>query len=180
MPNDRKEPIIDKDFYTLEDRVKLTWRDVRDMASEEPVRVAPTVAVPSVQPPTAQATQQPVTAAAAATPSMTAAPGTPTVPPQAPRAPITAAPGTPTVPTTPETVIRHVILTDEQKADLIKRLSIEVEASVRQAISETIELSLTNAMSRVRTDVDRSLSAIISEAVTREVNKVNWTRSRNG
>lgn len=47
---------------------------------------------------------------------------------------------------------------------------------MRQAISETIELSLTNAMARVRTDVDRSLSKIVADAITRELNQLEQTK----
>ncbi len=189
MANDRKEPIIDKDVYTLEERVKLTWRDVRELSLEEPTRVAPTLAAQppasgsaasATAPQTAGSAQSAVTqvAAVTATNPQSAA----SVSPARVNAPTStsSAPQTPpvksplTIPETPQTVVRHVILTDEQVADLIKRLSIEIEAHVRQSISETIELSLTNAMTRVRADVDRSLTNLVSEAVSRELNKINW------
>ena len=70
MPNDRKEPVIDKDVYTLEDRVKLTWRDVRDLSVEEPTLAsttpAPTPAAPVAPTPAAKAP------AATSSPSVTA------------------------------------------------------------------------------------------------------------
>lgn len=166
MPNDRKEPVIDKDVYTLEDRVKLTWRDVRDLSVEEPTLAsatpAPTPAAPVAPTPAAKAP------AATSSPSVTAH--------SAPKIDTHATPLT--VPNTAASIVaaRQGLFSEEEKAALVKRLSIEVEASVRQAISETIELSLTNAMARVRTDVDRSLSKIVADAITRELNQLEQTK----
>ena len=166
MPNDRKEPVIDKDVYTLEDRVKLTWRDVRDLSVEEPTLAsttpAPTPAAPVAPTPAAKAP------AATSSPSVTAH--------SAPKIDTHATPLT--VPNTAASIVaaRQGLFSEEGKAALVKRLSIEVEASVRQAISETIELSLTNAMARVRTDVDRSLSKIVADAITRELNQLEQTK----
>lgn len=166
MPNDRKEPVIDKDVYTLEDRVKLTWRDVRDLSVEEPklasTTPAPTPAAPVAPTPAAKAP------AATSSPSVTAH--------SAPKIDTHATPLT--VPNTAASIVaaRQGLFSEEEKAALVKRLSIEVEASVRQAISETIELSLTNAMARVRTDVDRSLSKIVADAITRELNQLEQTK----
>ena len=166
MPNDRKEPVIDKDVYTLEDRVKLTWRDVRDLSVEETTLAsttpAPTPAAPVAPTPAAKAP------AATSSPSVTAH--------SAPKIDTHATPLT--VPNTAASIVaaRQGLFSEEEKAALVKRLSIEVEASVRQAISETIELSLTNAMARVRTDVDRSLSKIVADAITRELNQLEQTK----
>lgn len=158
--------MIDKDVYTLEDRVKLTWRDVRDLSVEEPTLAsttpAPTPAAPVAPTPAAKAP------AATSSPSVTAH--------SAPKIDTHATPLT--VPNTAASIVaaRQGLFSEEEKAALVKRLSIEVEASVRQAISETIELSLTNAMARVRTDVDRSLSKIVADAITRELNQLEQTK----
>lgn len=170
MPNDRKEPVIDKDVYTLEDRVKLTWRDVRDLSVEEPT-LAPSTPNPTPAPValvTHAAAQAPKAPVATLSPSVTTH--------NAPKMDTHTTPLT--VPNTAASIVaaRQGLFTEEEKSALVKRLSIEVEASVRQAISETIELSLTNAMARVRTDVDRSLSKIVADAITRELNQLEHTK----
>ena len=156
MQNDRKEPVIDKDVYQLTDRVRLTWRDARELSQETPPAPQPVspaaVSKPAADPqsaPAAQSRTEPKTPAATL------------------RAPLTVPPQN------PEDAPRQGILSEEQTAELVKRLSAEIEATVRQTISETLELSLTNAISRVRYDIDRSLQSIISAAVNREVSNFN-------
>lgn len=177
MSIDRKEPIIDtKDVLTLEDRVKLTWRDVRDLASEgvEPrlgrlVDESRRIEDTNPSTPSARETPSP-RVAPIATPTPVAPPSRTSVtvstdyPQDAPYS-------SPIVPSTP--LVRQVVLTEEEKAELIRSLSIEVEARVREAISTTIEMSLSNAMNRVRTDIDRALSSIVADAVSREMQKID-------
>lgn len=138
MSNLRKEPVIDSQAYTLSHRVRLTWKEVRELAKEKP---AP--AVPAVEP---QAVPVPAPAPAVAAAS----------------APV------------PTPVIKPALmLSQAQQEALLAELAPAVEAAVRDALSNTIEASLTNAVSRVRADVNRSVTGIVKNALSTELQKID-------
>ena len=72
MPIQRKEPVIDSHACDLTDRVKLTWRDVRDMAAaaQKPRPAAPAFQAAPVMPVVSKP-------AASASPAVPAAPPVP-------------------------------------------------------------------------------------------------------
>ena len=144
MPIQRKEPVIDSHACDLTDRVKLTWRDVRDMAAaaQTPRPAAPAFQAAPVMP----VVRKP---AASASPAASAAPAVPAAPP---------------VPAG---------LSPEEKAALTAVLAPAIEQAVRNALRETLEVSLQNAVTRARADIDRSVSGIVAESVSRELSRID-------
>ena len=143
MPIQRKEPVIDSHACDLTDRVKLTWRDVRDMAAAAQAQTprpafqaAPVM--PVVRKPAASASP-----AASAEPAVAAAPPGPAG------------------------------LSPEEKAALTAVLAPAIEQAVRNALRETLEVSLQNAVTRARADIDRSVSGIVAESVSRELSRID-------
>ena len=102
----RKEPVIDSDAFDLIDRVKLTWREVRNLEEKQNLQL------PQEENQTTQ------------------------------------------------------LLSQEELDKIIHNLTEEIENSLRKAISDTLEISLQNASSRVRSDLDRSLNRLIKESVS--------------
>jgi pyruvate/2-oxoglutarate dehydrogenase complex dihydrolipoamide acyltransferase (E2) component len=144
MPAQRKEPVIDKGAYTLTDRVKLTWREVRGLASQPD---APREPVLSPEAKGASAPQ-------AAAPAAAAAPA-PAPKPAAPREP------------------QPLVLTDEERTAIAVMLAPAVEAAVRQSLGDLISISVNNASARIKADIDRALSGAVAEALSKEVAKLD-------
>lgn len=147
MPAQRKEPVIDKGAYTLTDRVKLTWREARDLAARpeaprEPVLAPETKSAPAEEP-------------AAAAPAPAPAPAAPAPKAEAPREP------------------QPLVLTDEERTAIAVMLAPAVEAAVRESLGELIGLSVSNASARIKADIDRALSGAVAEALSKEVAKLD-------
>ncbi|MFU0842705.1 MAG: hypothetical protein ACFWTZ_08915 [Burkholderia sp.] len=146
MPAQRKEPVIDKGAYTLTDRVKLTWREVRGLASQPDAPREPVLSP--------EAKGAPAPQAAAAAPAKAAA-AAPAPKPAAPREP------------------QPLVLTDEERTAIAVMLAPAVEAAVRQSLGDLISISVNNASARIKADIDRALSGAVAEALSKEVAKLD-------
>lgn len=188
---DRQEPVIDlerseRNAKTLTDRIRLTWREVRDLMTDatddlpkEPTlgtapaaeRAAKASAADRAVSPVATAAATVATAATAANEAADAldtldAPAeTPDVATAAAAAPQPVAPA----PREPE----PLRLTDEEKEAIVKRIAPQVEAAVRSALRDTLDMVLANALTRVKSDMDRSLGNLIAQAVAQELRRLD-------
>ncbi len=188
---DRQEPVIDlerseRNAKTLTDRIRLTWREVRDLMTDatddlpkEPTlgtapaaeRAAKASAADRAVAPVATAAATVATAATAANEAADAldtldAPAeTPDVATAAAAAPQPVAPA----PREPE----PLRLTDEEKEAIVKRIAPQVEAAVRSALRDTLDMVLANALTRVKSDMDRSLGNLIAQAVAQELRRLD-------
>lgn len=146
----RQEPVIDANARTsvlLTHRVPLSW--------EELVRIAPTEAPrePTLTlPPAAEYAPVPPTAAAKA----------PKPAPTVPAAP-TPAPAEP----------QPLLLTDAEKKAIIARLAPGIEATVRQGLRDALDLAVSNAVTRLKADLERTLSAQVVQAVDKEIRRAD-------
>ena len=61
------------------------------------------------------------------------------------------------------------LLTDEEIAALCDHLTPVLEKSIRDALSQTLEMTLHNALMRVRSDLDRSIQPMVRQALEREL-----------
>ena len=68
------------------------------------------------------------------------------------------------------------MLTDEEKKAIARTLTPLIESAVRQALKDTLEVSLQNALSRVRVDIDRSINGLVTEAVTKELDRIDLNK----
>ena len=64
-------------------------------------------------------------------------------------------------------------LTDEEKEAIVKRIAPQVEAAVRSALRDTLDMVLANALTRVKSDMDRSLGNLIAQAVAQELRRLD-------
>ena len=60
-------------------------------------------------------------------------------------------------------------LTDEEIAALCDHLTPVLEKTIRDALSQTLEITLHNALMRVRSDLDRSIQPMVRQALEREL-----------
>lgn len=120
MSTERKEPTISPDAFDLTDRVRLTWREVRDLAE------------PDDQQPTVQPLSE-----------------------------------------TQETSTGTRKLTEEEMKAIAGMVADAVEERVKEALQETLEISLRNASNRLRADLDRSVTGIVSQSIRQELAKIN-------
>lgn len=61
------------------------------------------------------------------------------------------------------------LLTEEEIAALCDYLTPVLEKSIRDALSQTLEMTLHNALMRVRSDLDRSIQPMVRQALEREL-----------
>lgn len=61
------------------------------------------------------------------------------------------------------------LLTEEEIAALCDHLTPVLEKSIREALSQTLEMTLHNALMRVRSDLDRSIQPMVRQALEREL-----------
>ncbi len=185
---DRQEPVIDlerseRNAKTLTDRIRLTWREVRDLMTDAPddlpkeptlgrapaaERAAKTPAADRAAAPVAATVATAVTSATAAneaTDTLDAPAEIPDVATAAAEAQQPAAPA----PREPE----PLRLTDEEKEAIVKRIAPQVEAAVRSALRDTLDMVLANALTRVKSDMDRSLGNLIAQAVAQELRRLD-------
>ena len=85
--------------------------------------------------------------------------------------PATSASQAVTVPTSADAMPHpfELELTDEEKKAIAARLAPLVERAVREGLRDAIDFSLSNAVSRMKGDLERSVSALVTRAVDREV-----------
>lgn len=69
----------------------------------------------------------------------------------------------------PVPAIENRALTDEEIAALCDHLSPVLEKTIREALSQTLEMTLHNALMRVRSDLDRSIQPMVRQALEREL-----------
>ena len=60
-------------------------------------------------------------------------------------------------------------LTEEEIAALCDHLTPVLEKTIREALSQTLEMTLHNALIRVRSDLDRSIQPMVRQALEREL-----------
>lgn len=82
-------------------------------------------------------------------------------------------------PTVPESaaVQENRALTEEEIAALCDHLMPVLEKTIREALSQTLEMTLHNALMRVRSDLDRSIQPMIRQALERELRTENLSRA---
>lgn len=61
------------------------------------------------------------------------------------------------------------LLTEEEIAALCDHLTPVLEKSIRDALSQTLEMTLHNALMRVRFDLERSIQPMVRQALEREL-----------
>lgn len=191
---DRQEPVIDlerseRNAKTLTDRIRLTWREVRDLMTDAPddlpkeptLGTAPAAERASKTPAADRAVAPVATAAAtvatAATAANEAADALDAV--AAPAETSDVATAAATVAEAPQPVApaprepEPLRLTDEEKEAIVKRIAPQVEAAVRSALRDTLDMVLANALTRVKSDMDRSLGNLIAQAVAQELRRLD-------
>lgn len=70
---------------------------------------------------------------------------------------------------TAETATSSARLTPDERAAITAQLAPAVEAAVKHALRETLDL----ALARVRGDVERSVNGLVAEAVSRELERLD-------
>lgn len=136
---ERQEPVIDS-ARTLQNRVKLTWREVRDLAAEEIVHEEPSLDAPAESSPTAPAPQP--AAAQKSEPQTVAA-------------------------------AKQLQLSEADRAAIAAYLSPRLEETLRGAFRDALDMALANAATRVRSDIERSISGLVSQTVLQELEKID-------
>ncbi len=92
-------------------------------------------------------------------------------------APIAEAPAVaPAVPE-PATVQENRALSEGEIAALCDHLMPVLEKTIREALSQTLEMTLHNALMRVRSDLDRSIQPMIRQVLERELRTENLSRA---
>ena len=150
---ERQEPVIDS-ARTLQNRVKLTWREVRDLAAEGTTHQEPSLGTVSTEP--ALERKRSADQPNAASP-MSA------VVDQAPASVV------PAVPARQE-------LSEADRVAIAAYLAPKVEESLRSALRDAIDMALANAGTRVKSDVERSLGGIVSQTVLQELEKIDLAK----
>lgn len=83
--------------------------------------------------------------------------------------PVEAAPVSAPVVAAPVPTEENRALSDEEIAALCDHLTPVLEKTVREALSQTLEMTLHNALMRVRSDLDRSIQPMVRQALEREL-----------
>ena len=69
------------------------------------------------------------------------------------------------------------LLTEDEIAALCDHLTPVLEKSIRDALSQTLEMTLHNALMRVRSDLDRSIQPMVRQTLERELRAEILSRS---
>ena len=146
----RQEPVIDanaKPYKTLTERVTLSWKELLGLKPAA-----------GPQEPTLGLEPENPAAFAAAPLAVPAAPKGPevTVPPPDALAPKPFEP-------------QPLVLSEEEKKAIIERLTPGIEASVREGLRDVLDLSVSNAVARMKGDLERTLSSLVTQAIEREI-----------
>lgn len=83
--------------------------------------------------------------------------------------PVEAAPVSAPVVAAPVPTEENRALSDVEIAALCDHLTPVLEKTVREALSQTLEMTLHNALMRVRSDLDRSIQPMVRQALEREL-----------
>lgn len=83
--------------------------------------------------------------------------------------PATASPASAPAVAAPVATEENRALTDEEIAALCDHLMPVLEKTIRDALSQTLEMTLHNALMRVRSDLDRSIQPMVRQALEREL-----------
>ena len=134
----RQEPVIDanaKPYKTLTERVTLSWKELLGLKPAA-----------GPQEPTLGLEPESAAAPAAAPKVQASAPKGPevTVPPADALAPKPFEP-------------QPLVLSEEEKKAIIERLTPGIEASVREGLRDVLDLSVSNAVARMKGDLELSL-----------------------
>ena len=62
-----------------------------------------------------------------------------------------------------------LVLSEEEKKAIIERLTPGIEASVREGLRDVLDLSVSNAVARMKGDLERTLSSLVTQAIEREI-----------
>ena len=119
MSTERKEPVISSEAFELTDRVRLTWREVRELAE-------------SFEAASQRAGIEPVVKEAVNTRK----------------------------------------LTEEEMKAIAVMIAPAVENAVKEALHDTLEVSLQNASTRIRADLDRSVSGVVNNSIRTELSRI--------
>lgn len=146
----RQEPVIDanaKPYKTLTERVTLSWKELLGLKPAA-----------GPQEPTLGLELESAAAPAAAPKVQASAPKGPevTVPPADALAPKPFEP-------------QPLVLSEEEKKAIIERLTPGIEASVREGLRDVLDLSVSNAVARMKGDLERTLSSLVTQAIEREI-----------
>ena len=146
----RQEPVIDanaKPYKTLTERVTLSWKELLGLKPAA-----------GPQEPTLGRAPESAAAPAAAPKVQASAPKGPevTVPPADALAPKPFEP-------------QPLVLSEEEKKAIIERLTPGIEASVREGLRDVLDLSVSNAVARMKGDLERTLSSLVTQAIEREI-----------
>lgn len=146
----RQEPVIDanaKPYKTLTERVTLSWKELLGLKPAA-----------GPQEPTLGLEPESAATPAAAPKVQASAPKGPevTVPPADALAPKPFEP-------------QPLVLSEEEKKAIIERLTPGIEASVREGLRDVLDLSVSNAVARMKGDLERTLSSLVTQAIEREI-----------
>lgn len=89
--------------------------------------------------------------------------------PEAKPEPVEASPVRAPVAVAPAPAEERRTLSEEEIAALCDHLTPVLEKTVREALSQTLEMTLHNALMRVRSDLDRSIQPMVRQALEREL-----------
>ena len=145
----RQEPVIDanaKPYKTLTERVTLSWKELLGLkpaaSPQEPtLGLEPESAVPPAAAPQVQAS------------------------PKGPEVTVPSADALAPKPFEPQ----PLVLSEEEKKAIIERLTPGIEASVREGLRDVLDLSVSNAVARMKGDLERTLSSLVTQAIEREI-----------
>lgn len=146
----RQEPVIDanaKPYKTLTERVTLSWKELLGLkpaaSPQEPtLGLEPESAVPPAAAPQVQASA-----------------------PKGPEVTVPSADALAPKPFEPQ----PLVLSEEEKKAIIERLTPGIEASVREGLCDVLDLSVSNAVARMKGDLERTLSSLVTQAIEREI-----------
>lgn len=89
--------------------------------------------------------------------------------PEAKPEPVEASPVSAPVAVAPAPAEERRTLSEEEIAALCDHLTPVLEKTVREALPQTLEMTLHNALMRVRSDLDRSIQPMVRQALEREL-----------
>ena len=156
----RQEPVIGTESETcrtLTERVLISW------GALERIAAGPREPTLGLEP------ASPVETESVPTENSEAAPKDDAAPADGQGAPAEPAPILVPVPHEPQ----PLILTDAEKNAIIERLAPQIESSVRQGLHDALELAVSNAVTRMKSDVQRSLSQQVLQAVDEKLRELD-------
>lgn len=68
---------------------------------------------------------------------------------------------------------RPLVLTEDERKAIAARLAPAVEEALRESLRNAVEMAASNAVTRIKADLERSVAAAIQQAVASEVRKID-------